>query len=69
MGEGVCSGGHVRRWQRELAVCPALRFTMAWLGLLGCLLVFGCQSGQGTSDNDRQGGGFYGGVSGGVTRP
>jgi len=37
------------------------------LALLACLVVAGCAD-RAASDDDRRGG-FYGGVSGGVTRP
>jgi hypothetical protein len=36
--------------------------------LLSCLIVAGCMQHDGRNDDNRSGG-FYGGVSGGVTRP
>jgi hypothetical protein len=38
------------------------------LAALLCLLVTGCAQPKSTADDNRPGG-FYGGVSGGVTRP
>jgi len=38
------------------------------LALLACLTVAGCAPRDGSPDDNRSGG-FYGGVSGGVTRP
>jgi hypothetical protein len=37
------------------------------LALLGCLLIAGCAQRDGASEEDRSGG-FYGGVSGGLSR-
>jgi hypothetical protein len=50
------------------------RQAMAWrpaglaLALLACLIVAGCARRDGSADDNRSGG-FYGGVSGGMTRP
>jgi hypothetical protein len=38
------------------------------LGLLACIAVAGCAPRESSVDDNRQGG-FYGGVSGGMTRP
>jgi len=40
----------------------------SWLALVGLLLIAGCAAGGNGSDNDKQGG-FYGGVTGGGSRP
>jgi hypothetical protein len=70
-----------RRWWRKLDVIgwvmgwvPAIaRLTVrlpagAALALLSCLIATGCMQHDGRTDDNRSGG-FYGGVSGGVTRP
>jgi hypothetical protein len=53
-----CSGRQAVSWK------PALLA----LALLACLAAAGCAQRDSGTDDDRRGG-FYGGVSGGVTRP
>ena len=44
------------------------RHSRLTVALLACLILAGCADSAASSDDDRRGG-FYGGVSGGVTRP
>ena len=47
---------------------PGRRRCIIVLGVLACLIIAGCTPRESAVDDNRQGS-FYGGVSGGVTRP
>jgi len=46
---------------------PGRRFGLLLVGLSAALVLAGCASGDSSSEQERRGG-FYGGVSGGLTR-
>jgi hypothetical protein len=62
MAPAVSHGGPRPAWLRETR--PAMNIAPR-LALVGLLLTAGCAASGNSSDNDRNGSGFYGGVTGG----